>query len=215
MVETRAQKARRRAAQQRTSTRTNPPRSKHKHPNNLPRSKHKHPNSPPRSKHKHPDDAPCTMWFVAVAVVGLLSYSPFSGHSAANPKFPFSTHSAASDVMQAVCNAHGHLQRLAEHPSDHVTAFSLLGLDPKERPFYPHDKSHRKWDEWHQELLGLVDKRYMGFLEREGEDNGHDGGEGEQYKLALTAASHLLSKDKPRRFYVETVLPTLENVLRG
>ncbi|KAK4152146.1 hypothetical protein C8A00DRAFT_35170 [Chaetomidium leptoderma] len=118
--------------------------------------------------------------------------------------------------MQAVCNAQGHLQLLAKYPSDPRTAFELLNLDPSTRPFFPPKNSRWEQDEWHQELLETVDRRYTRLMELSSQSDGRGGDEHlKQYKLALTAASDLLFKDGPGRFYVDTVLPVLARVVHG
>jgi hypothetical protein len=133
--------------------------------------------------------------------------------------------------MQAVCNAQGHLQLLAQYPSDPVTVFSLLNLDPTSRPFSPTMFSRRAGGPWHQEAKELVERRYTELMElaswhdsRAREYDGDDDGDGynydddknnKKYKAALTAASQLLSNDGTRVFYIDMVLPILDHVVKG
>jgi hypothetical protein len=108
-------------------------------------------------------------------------------------------------------NAQGHLQLLAKYPSDPVTVFALLGLNSSARPFFPTENSRRKREKWHQELVEMVNNRYMTLMElassRDDEDN-------KQYKVALLAASDLLLKTSSRRFYMDTILPMLELIVK-
>jgi hypothetical protein len=119
--------------------------------------------------------------------------------------------------LQAVCNAQGHLQLLAQYPSDPVTAFDLLDLDPHKRPFSPSQNSRWKGATWYYELREAVDNRYTELMEAAGHDDGlgSDGQHQQQYKAALTAASDLLSKDGPRRYYLDAIMPMLEDVVHG
>ncbi|KAH6632223.1 hypothetical protein F5144DRAFT_602969 [Chaetomium tenue] len=154
---------------------------------------------------------------LGVFLAGICStrLNPFST-TTTGPESPFSTFGPKSPELQGVCTAHGRLQLLAKYPSDSMTAFEFLGLDPDARPFYPHHASRRDGDRWHRELQELVDNEYTRRLDRVNRVDAHGRGGTDiaQYKLTLAAVTDVLEKGSPRRFYVETVLPMLERVRR-
>lgn len=153
---------------------------------------------------------------MVVGLLGLLGALHGPSHAPAAPKFTAVTLKSTSKELQAVCNAQGHLQLLAQYPSDPFTAFDLLDLDPHTRPFSPSRNSHWDGRTWYQELRETVDNRYMKLIEaasRDDEGRG-DGHRKRQYKVAVTAASDLLAKDEPRRFYMDIIMPMLEYVVR-
>jgi hypothetical protein len=129
--------------------------------------------------------------------------------------------------MKVVCNAQGRLQLLALHPSDPITVFSLLDLDPSGPPFSPGDNSSQAGDKQlqHEEVLEVVDRRYSELMElasqTEGRGNDEDDCDKElednnpTYKAALTAATDLLANEEALRFYIDTFLPWLEHAIHG
>ncbi|KAL2257558.1 hypothetical protein VTK26DRAFT_9474 [Humicola hyalothermophila] len=117
--------------------------------------------------------------------------------------------------MQVVCNAQGHLQIVAKYPSDPYTAFDLPGFDPSAHIFSPSRSQGGLPSERYMELLDAVDRRYAELMERVEKDYRLRGVSRSPYQAALTATSRLLSEDGPRRFYVGTVLPALEQAVHG
>jgi hypothetical protein len=122
-----------------------------------------------------------------------------------------------STEMQVVCNVQGYLQLLAKYSSDSFTAFDFLDLNPHTRPFFPARNSRLPKDTWYHEVQEAVDNRYTKLMEAVSRDDRRYGDRHrqQQYKAALTAASDLLSKDDPRRYYTDTIMPMLEDVVRN
>jgi hypothetical protein len=122
----------------------------------------------------------------------------------------------SSEDLEAVCDAHGHLQLLASYPSDPITAFEILKLDPRARPFFPRKASLPRPEMWHDEIHGTVMTPYTRMMKDMEVDDGRGGrADDKQYMIALTRSAELLLRDGPRRYYLDTVLPMLERVIHG
>ncbi|KAK4033064.1 hypothetical protein C8A01DRAFT_19947 [Parachaetomium inaequale] len=118
--------------------------------------------------------------------------------------------------LEAVCDAHGHLQLLASCPGDPITAFEILMLDPSARPFFPRKASLPRPEMWHDEIYDTVMAPYTAMAEAMERHDGRGGdAHNKQYMIALTRSADLLLKDGPRRYYLDTVLPMLERAIQG
>lgn len=131
------------------------------------------------------------------------------------PEVPRLRLDPTSDELQAVCNAFGQLRYLAEYPADPITAFELLKLDPRGPPFFPPENSRRPVDVWYNDVQQIVEQRSKELLERAHVLANVDGSADEVYKKAVTMSASPLLKDGPRRYYLETVLPSLERAILG
>ena len=136
------------------------------------------------------------------------------------PEIPYEQYNETTKELQTTCNAHGYLQLLVEYPSDPITVFEMLRLDPNARPFFPIENSGRARAVWYQEVKDVVEQRYMKLMEitepaRHRSSAHGDSDDGKQYRTAITMCAEVLAKDKLRQFYLSTFLPLLTAITRG
>ncbi|KAH6622693.1 hypothetical protein F5144DRAFT_595001 [Chaetomium tenue] len=108
------------------------------------------------------------------------------------PGIPHERYNETTKELQTTCNAHGYLQLLVEYPSDPITVFEMLRLDPNDRPFFPIENSGRARAVWYQEVKDMVEQRYMKLMEitesaRHRIDARGDGDEDKAFLPMLTA----------------------------